>query len=89
MEPIYTGHEKNIHYILTKRVIKRYGIKTNNIAQIHFKCTMPTDKMSLWTVKVTIYYAGMDKSYSDTFYTKECIRHDFYATWANLKKGRF
>ena len=50
---------------------------------------MPTDKMSLWTVKVTIYYAGMDKSYSDTFYTKECIRHDFYVTWANLKKGRF
>lgn len=89
MEPIYTGHEKKIHYILTKRVIKSYNIKTNDIAQINFKCTMPTDRMHLWTVKVTIYYAGMDKSYSDTFYTKECIRHDFYVTWANLKKRRF
>ena len=89
MEPIYTGYEKNIHYILTKRVIKSYHIKTNDIAQINFKCTMPTDRMHLWTVKVIIYYAGMDKSYSDIFYTKECIRHDFYVTWANLKKRRF
>ena len=89
MEPIYTGCEKKIHYILTKRVIKSYHIKTNDIAQINFKCTMPTDRMHLWTVKVTIYYAGMDKSYSDIFYTKECIRHDFYVTWANLKKRRF
>ena len=89
MEPIYTGYEKNIHYILTKRVIKSYHIKTNDIAQINFKCTMPTDRMHLWTVKVTIYYAGMDKNYSDIFYTKECIRHDFYVTWANLKKRRF
>lgn len=47
MEPIYAGHEKNIHYILTKRVIKSYNIKTNNIAQINFKCTMPTDHMHL------------------------------------------
>ena len=88
MEPIYTGYEKNIHYILTKRVIKSYNTKTNNIAQINFKCTMPTDHMHLQTVKVTIYYAGMDKSCSDIFYTKECIRHDFYVTWANLKKRR-
>ena len=86
MESIYTGHEKNIHYILTKRVIKHHNINTKDIAQINFKCDMPTNNMPLWKVKVTIYYAGMAKSYSDSFYTKDCIRHDFYITWANLKK---
>jgi hypothetical protein len=47
MEPFYTGHEKKIHYILTKRVIKRYDIKTNDIAQIYFTCNRPTDSMPL------------------------------------------
>ena len=90
MEPLYTGHEKNIHYILTKRVIKRYGIKTNDIAQIHFNCARPTDNMPLWTVKVSIYKAGCNSTnYSENFYTKDCIEHSFYITWANLKKGHF
>jgi hypothetical protein len=90
MEVIYTGYEKKIHYILTKRVIKRYSIKTNNIAQIHFKCLRPSETMPLWTVKVSIYEAGIfDTVYSDNFYTKDCISHDFYITWANLKKLKF
>ena len=90
MEPFYTGHEKKIHYILTKRVIKRYGLKTNDIAQIYFTCNRPTDSMPLWTVKVSIYKAGIfDTVYSDKFYTKDCIEHGFYITWANLKKGHF
>lgn len=90
MEPFYTGYEKKIHYILTKRVIKRYGIKTSDIAQIHFKCLQPSDSIPLWTVKVSIYEAGCNGTiYSDNFYIKDCIEHDFYITWANLKKGNF
>lgn len=90
MEPFYTGHEKKIHYILTKRVIKRYGIKTNDIAQIHFNCARPTDNMPLWTVRVSIYKAGYNgTNYSENFYTKDCIEHSFYTTWANLKRGKF
>lgn len=90
MEPFYTGREKKIHYILTKRVIKRYDIKTNDIAQIHFKCLRPSDSIPLWTVKVSIYEAGCNGTvYSDNFYIKDCISHDFYITWANLKKGNF
>lgn len=90
MEHIYTGHEKKIHYILTKRVIKRYGIKTNDIAQISFDCLQPSKIMPLWTVKVSIYNAGCSGIiYSENFYTKNCIKHSFYITWANLKKGSF
>lgn len=90
MEPFYTGYEKKIHYILTKRLIKRYGIKTDDIAQIYFTCNRPTDSMPLWTVKVSIYNAGRnDTIYSENFYTKDCIEHGFYITWANLKKGHF
>jgi hypothetical protein len=90
MEPFYTGHEKKIHYILTKRVIKRYGIKTDDIARIYFNCNRPTDSIPLWTVTVSIYKADRkDTVYSENFYTKDCIEHGFYITWANLKKGHF
>jgi hypothetical protein len=90
MEPFYTGHEKKIHYTLTKRVIKRYGIKTDDIARIYFNCNRPTDSMPLWTVTVSIYKADRkDAVYSENFYTKDCIEYGFYITWANLKKGHF
>lgn len=81
MEHIYTGHEKKIHYILAKRVIKSYGIKTNDIAQIRFDCLQPSDKVSLWTVIVSSYKAGCSNiSCSENFYTKDCIKHGFYIT---------
>ena len=90
METIYTGHEKKIHYILAKKVIKRYKLKTNDITQINFKCDMPTDNMPLWKVEVSIYKADYSGTvYSDTFYAKDCIRHSFYITWANLKRAKF
>lgn len=47
MEPIYTGCEKKIHYILTKRVIKRYGLNIDDIAKIHFACNQPTEALPL------------------------------------------
>ena len=47
MEPIYTGCEKKIHYILTKRVIKCYNLNTNDIAKIHFACNQPTEALPL------------------------------------------
>lgn len=88
MEHIYTGFEKKIHYILAKRVIKRYNINPDDIATVYFNCLKPSDTMPLWTVKVSIYDAACN-SYSDNFYTKDCIRHSFFITWANLKKGKF
>jgi hypothetical protein len=47
MENIYTGREKNLHYVLAKRIIKSRKINTNDIATITFKNTMPTDQMPL------------------------------------------
>lgn len=88
MEHIYTGFEKKIHYILAKRVVKRYNINPDNIATVYFNCIRPSDTMPLWTVKVSIYGADYS-SRSDNFYTKECIKHGFSTTWANLKKGKF
>ena len=90
MEPIYTGCEKKIHYILTKRVIKRYSLNIDDIAKIHFACNQPTEALPLWTAIVTIYGADTTTShYTEHFYLKNCIRHGFSITWANLKKGKF
>ena len=47
MEKIYTGREKNLHYILAKKIIKDRKINTDNIATITFKNAMPTDQMPL------------------------------------------
>lgn len=90
MEVIYTGKEKNLHYILTKRIIKSRKINTDDIAKIHFVCNQPTETLSLWTAVVTIYGADTTAShYTEHFYLKNCIRHGFSITWANLKKGKF
>ena len=88
MEVIYTGEEKNLHYLLAKRITKSRKINTDDIATIDFNIIMPTDQMPLWTIRVTIKgtegYLGEEK-----FYLKKCVKHNFSITWANLKKGNF
>lgn len=91
MEVIYTGREKNLHYILAKRIIKDRKINTDDIATITFKNAMPTEQMPLWTFMVIIEGAGGYKEIlgEEKFYLKNCTRHGFSVTWANLKKGNF
>lgn len=91
MEKIYTGREKNLHYILAKRIIKDRKINTDNIATITFKSAVPTDQMPLWTFTVVIQGAEGYKQLlgEEKFYLKNCARHGFSVTWANLKKGKF
>jgi hypothetical protein len=91
MEVIYTGREKNLHYILAKRIIKDRKINTDNIATITFKNAMPTEQMPLWTFMVIIEGAGGYKEIlgEEKFYLKNCTKHGFSVTWANLKKGNF
>ena len=91
MENIYTGREKNLHYVLAKRIIKDRKINTDNIATITFKNALPTDQMPLWTFTVVIQGAEGYKELlgEEKFYLKNCARHGFSVTWANLKKGKF
>lgn len=91
MEKIYTGREKNLHYILAKRIIKSRKINTNDIATITFKNTIPTDQMPLWTFTVVIQGAEGYKELlgEEKFYLKNCTKHGFSVTWANLKKGKY
>jgi hypothetical protein len=91
MEVIYTGREKNLHYILAKRIIKDRKINTDDIATITFKNAMPTEQMPLWTFMVIIEGAGGYKEIlgEEKFYLKNCTKHGFSVTWANLKKGNF
>lgn len=91
MEVIYTGREKNLHYILAKRIIKDRKINTDDIATITFKNAMPTEQMPLWTFMVIIEGAGGYKELlgEEKFYLKNCTKHGFSVTWANLKKGNF
>lgn len=91
MEKIYTGREKNLHYTLAKRIIKRRKINTDNIATITFKNAMPTDQMPLWTFTVVIQGAEGYKELlgEEKFYLKNCTKHGFSVTWANLKKGKY
>ena len=91
MEKIYTGREKNLHYILAKRIIKDRKINTDNIATITFKNAMPTDQMPLWTFTVVIQGAEGYKELlgEEKFYLKNCTKHGFSVTLANLRKGKF
>jgi hypothetical protein len=91
MEVIYTGREKNLHYILAKRIIKDRKINTDDIATITFKNAMPTEQIPLWTFTVVIQGAEGYKEIlgEEKFYLKNCTRHGFSVTWANLKKGNF
>ena len=47
MEVVYTGEEKNLHYLLAKRIIKSRKINTDGIATVDFNIIMPTDQMPL------------------------------------------
>jgi hypothetical protein len=91
MEVIYTGREQNLHYILAKRIIKDRKINTDDIATITFKNAMPTEQIPLWTFTVVIQGAEGYKELlgEEKFYLKNCTRHGFSVTWANLKKGNF
>ena len=91
MEKIYTGREKNLHYILAKRIIKDKKINTDNIATITFNNALPIDQMPLWAFTVVIQGAEGYKELlgEEKFYLKNCARHGFSVTWANLKKGKF
>lgn len=91
MEAIYTGKEKKLHYILAKRIIKSRKINTDDIATITFDDIMPNDQMPLWTFIVTIKGAGGYREIlgDERFYLKNCAKHGFSVTWANLKKGNF
>ncbi len=91
MEKIYTGREKNLHYILAKRIIKSRKINTDDIATITFKNALPTDQMPLWTFTVVIQGAEGYKELlgEEKFYLKNCTKHGFSVTWANLKRGKF
>jgi hypothetical protein len=52
---------------------------------------MPTDQMPLWTFTVVIQGAEGYKELlgEEKFYLKNCAKHGFSVTWANLKKGNF
>jgi hypothetical protein len=82
MEKIYTGREKNLHYLLAKRIIKDRKINTDNIATITFNNFMPTEQMPLWTFKVTIQGAEGYKELlgEEKFYLKNCTKHGFSVT---------
>jgi hypothetical protein len=52
---------------------------------------MPTDQMPLWTFTVVIQGAEGYKELlgEEKFYLKNCTKHGFSVTWANLKKGKY
>jgi hypothetical protein len=52
---------------------------------------MPTEQIPLWTFTVVIQGAEGYKEIlgEEKFYLKNCTRHGFSVTWANLKKGNF
>lgn len=91
MEKIYTGREKNLHYKLAKKIVKSRKINIDDIAQVSFKNSMPTEQMPLWTLEVIIDEAcNYHKEIaSEKFYLKNCAKHGFSVTWRNLKKGNY
>lgn len=86
METIYKGIEKNLTKTLITRCIKENHIDVDLITKIDINICFPkdSDSLHLWTIIITVN--TIKTSYSERYYSKECIRHNYSLTYQQYKK---